>query len=333
MGDNIMLNSLMLELKRNNDIHLTIFNPHKSFTGLFEKMPVIDEIINFSIPKKKLSLKSRYKAAKILQKHNFDEIIFAPNTLKAGLIGCLARIKKRTGWHGEGRLFMLNNRLKNVTRYTTMVERYVALAYNHNNDKVQYNTCQLPVLKGDKANSIKLFRKFRITSNNKQNIMLCPGAAYGETKRWPSKKFSDLINILSQQKYNIHILGGPQEQDIAAEIIKLCGSDTVMNWVGKLSIAESIDVMSRMDCVVANDSGLMHMAAALEVPIVAIYGATKPSFAPPLSKKAKSVWDEISCRPCKSRVCPLSHLDCLNNIAAGVIKTNIEKLLNGDNIL
>ena len=332
LGDSIMLSSLIQEIRRinaNTKIEITVLNTHKSLQGLFNRVIGVDNVIEYFLPRKKLSACRRVYLSFKIRQQKFDEFICAPNTWKAALIGFLAGIKIRTGWHGESRLLLINNRHVGVDNYTTMVQRYVALAYKHDSyTKITFSDCCYPKLMATSQNISLLAKNLKIKdySIEKKNITLCPGAAYGASKRWPAIHFAKLAILLIDHGYNVHIMGANAEIEIADTIQKHT-SNSCINWCGKLRLESAIDVMSQSDCVVANDSGLMHMAAALDIAVIALYGATKPSFAPPLTDKAESLYIDIACRPCGSRVCPLKHYDCLFKVTPNQVFSKIQDLL------
>ena len=328
LGDNIMLNSLVLELRKIQDNRITIFNPHPQFSGLFERMAGVSDVISGQLPRRKLAFIKRLQYAQEIAKYSFDEIIVAPNTFKSGLLAYMSGIKKRTGWHGEARCHIINNRHMHVGKYPTMVQTYVALAHSKHSKLIEFTKCPQPKLIADDIDMYALASSFNIVipKKNYKNIMLCPGAAFGETKRWPTKHFAELAQHMLQNSYNVHIMGGPSEVGLAREIQQKCNNKCI-DWTGKSSIAQAIDILAKADCVVANDSGLMHMGAALERPVVALYGATKPSFAPPLSDIATSLWVDVECRPCGARICPLNHNKCLDGIKPMKVIDAINNLL------
>ena len=322
LGDNIMLHSLITTLKAERNPHITILNTKPHLTAVFSRMPGVDEIIEEDFPRGKLAFKQRYKLAKKIAEQGFTEIIVAPNNWKSGLTAYLSRIKKRTGWHGEARWLLINNRHTNAQRLNTMVARYVMLASSPSKNVIHLDDCPEPTLIPHDISLSTLAKKLNLNYENSyhKTVALCPGAAYGKTKRWPLEHFSTLAKLLLEQGFQVILLGGKQEQEYGDHIN---ANNKCLNFIGKTSIAETIDIMGQVDAVVANDSGLMHMAAALKKPVIAIYGSTLPSFAPPLSKKAISVWQEISCRPCKQRTCPLKHYNCLENISPKTVMSKI----------
>lgn len=320
-----MLHSLIIKLKEQRNPHITILSTKPHLTAVFRKMPGVDSIIEENFPRRKLAITQRYKLARNISKQNYDEIILAPNNWKSGLTAYLSDIKKRTGWHGEARWLLVNNRHTNITRLKTMVSRYVALANDPKADFVELKDCPEPTLIPQDIDLKDFASKLDFNYNSKKTVALCPGAAYGKTKRWPTEHFTTLAHILLEQGFQVILLGGQAEQEYGKQINS---SNRCLNFIGRTSISETIDVMGKVDAVVANDSGLMHMAAALKKPVIAIYGSTLPSFAPPLSKKAIAMWQEISCRPCKQRTCPLDHYNCLQQITPTDVMAKIMSFFN-----
>ena len=315
LGDNIMLGSLLRTLQQQGH-HITILNTHAHFVGLFSRIVGVDAIIDFPLPKKNLSLQKRLQCAALLRPQQFDEIIYAPNTIKAALIGFFARIPRRTGWHGEARYILLNQRHTHKSRCHTMVQTYVQLAYPVHSPIIPVNQCPEPRILAHDMGSI---------DPHTRPVMLCPGAAAGESKRWPIEHYIALSKRLLDAGYAVHLLGGPGEVQLGARIQADTGYRCI-DWTGKTTLTAVIDIMQQAHCVVANDSGLMHMAAALSVPVMAIYGATPPDFAPPLSKQGRAFSMHVPCRPCGKNHCPLNTLACLHGVTVESIFTAITQL-------
>jgi heptosyltransferase-2 len=144
-------------------------------------------------------------------------------------------------------------------------------------------------------------------------VAFCPGAEYGPAKRWPAGHFAKLAEGLAEQGCTIWLFGSPKDHDVAEKIVQSAPGLT-QNLCGKTSLAQAIDLLAMADLVVCNDSGLMHVAAALDRRIVALYGSSSPGFTPPLSARADIVSLQLDCSPCFKRECPLGHLDCLNKL-------------------
>jgi heptosyltransferase-2 len=156
---------------------------------------------------------------------------------------------------------------------------------------------------------------------------LCPGAEYGPAKRWPTHHFADLAREKIQSGFQVWIMGSQKDNDIAEQIHARVSSPHCYNLTGKTSLADAIDLMACGALVVSNDSGLMHMAAALQKPLIAIYGSSHAGFTPPLSEHVKILSLNLSCSPCFARTCPLEHLRCLNDLSPQQVLSAMESLM------
>ncbi|MGL4286745.1 MAG: lipopolysaccharide heptosyltransferase II, partial [Phreatobacter sp.] len=141
----------------------------------------------------------------------------------------------------------------------------------------------------------------------------CPGAEYGPAKRWPAAHFAALARMLASAGYAIWLFGSPKDHAVAEEISQLAPG-LCRNLCGATALGQAVDLLALADLVVCNDSGLMHVAAALDRPLVALYGSSSPGFTPPLSDQADILSLNLDCSPCFKRDCPLGHLDCLNKL-------------------
>src|SRR5262249_55149103 len=150
------------------------------------------------------------------------------------------------------------------------------------------------------------------------SVALCPGAEYGPAKRWPVRHFAELARRLSALNCAVWLIGsaGPAAAAAAAAEIARLPPGT-RNLCGRTTLAEAIDVLDAVRLVVSNDSGLMHVAAALDKPLVALYGSSSPAYTPPLSPRAVIVKLDLPCSPCFKRECPLGHFKCMTDLAPG----------------
>ncbi|MEE9452698.1 MAG: lipopolysaccharide heptosyltransferase II [Gammaproteobacteria bacterium] len=323
IGDMVMAQSLFKVLHQRGCI-IDVVAPPWSFVPL-KRMPEVRTAIPLDVPRGKLQLKKRYQLAKELRKESYDQAITLPNSFKSALLPFWAKIPQRTGWRGEMRWGLLNDlRLLDKEKYSRMVERFVALAYDKGEawDKHKFPYPRLAV---DQQSLAKLLEKLELKPQEKPVLALCPGAAFGETKRWPSEYFAELAKKMLAQGWQVWLFGGPGEHAIAEAIQKLSGGGCI-NLIGRAPLDDTIDLFSVVKTVVANDSGLMHLACAVDCSVVAIYGSTLPDFAPPLSEQAEMLSIDIDCRPCKKRVCPLVHLKCLRDLKPTRVAAAIEAL-------
>jgi heptosyltransferase II len=327
LGDNIMLNSLMQRVKETG-CHLTLINTHPAFDGLFERMTEVDACLTHAIPHGRLALGERIQLAKKINALALDQIIVAPNSWKAGFIAKWARIPRRTGWLGEARYGLLNDyRRLNKDAYPTMVSRYHALGGAQYEKPSSIEACHRPKLIASRDNLKACLKKKGLPARiPKRIIALCPGAAYGPSKQWPADYFATIAKHYLGQGWQVWLMGGPSDQATTA-LIQQKTQNRCVDWAGTTSIADAIDLLSVCKQVLANDSGLMHMAAAVNTPVVAIYGSTLPEFAPPLHPAAQIATRPIACRPCKARVCPLGHTRCLTQLKPNYVLRILESQL------
>ncbi len=144
-------------------------------------------------------------------------------------------------------------------------------------------------------------------------LALCPGAEYGAAKRWPASYYAQVARQKIAEGWQVWLFGSDKDKAVA-EQINAEVSGQCLDFSGRTSLAEAVDLLSLVDAVVTNDSGLMHVAAALDKKIIALYGSSDPHFTPPLNAKAHVISLHLDCSPCFKRECPLGHTRCLNDI-------------------
>ena len=144
-------------------------------------------------------------------------------------------------------------------------------------------------------------------------VIFCPGAEYGPAKRWPARHFAELAQLIGTPQNPVWLIGSDKDTIVGDEIAA-AADGAALNLCGRSTLEQAIDLIAGARFVVSNDSGLMHVAAALERPLVALYGSSSPGYTPPLSPQATIVSKNLSCSPCFKRECPLGHFDCMNGI-------------------
>jgi heptosyltransferase-2 len=247
--------------------------------------------------------------------------VVLPNSLKSALIPWHAGIPVRTGWRGEMRFGLVNDLRKlDASALPLIVERYAALAQPAG--EALRRPLPNPRLEVDPAARAATVAKHGLDTS-KPVAAFAPGAEYGPAKRWPARHFASLARALAQRGYQVWLFGSGKDTEAATEIQRL--SDGVcIDLAGRTSLDEAIDLMSLAERVVTNDSGLMHIAAALDRPTAAIFGSSSPAFTPPLSAKARVISLRLSCSPCFARVCPLGHTNCLEMLEPSAVLEAIE---------
>ena len=312
IGDMVMAHSLVQCLAKKTR-HIDMCAPAWTL-AIARAMPEIQETILSPFKRGELNLSQRQQFAKALQAKHYTNAIVLPNSFKSALIPWWAKIPKRTGWQGECRWGILNDwRRLNQKKYPLMVERFIALADSADTfpqEKIY------PKLSIPETSVVAVIRKFNLDlddAHKKRPFILAPGAEYGEAKQWPAIYYAKLAKNLTQKGHSVWFLGSPNEKKLEMVLMqeqsKLC-----RNFIGKTDLTEAMALLSLARFVVCNDSGLMHISAALTKPLLAIFGSSDQRFTPPLSNKAKILSLHLSCSPCFKRDCPLGHLFCLKKI-------------------
>ena len=310
VGDMVMAQVLFQLLRQQQpDADIHVLAPLWS-EALLSRMPEVQKSLVLPFKHGELNLRARYRFAKQLRSENYTQAIVLPNSLKSALIPFFARIPKRTGFVGEQRFGLLNDvRRLNKKALPTMVERFAALAFPKNT--VLPAQLPNPVLS---VTSTSQRPGFEISvDTTKPVLILCPGAEFGPSKCWPPKHFAAVANQKLAEGWQVWLLGSSNDRKIADDI-QIQTQSRCCNLVGKTSLSEAVDLLSLANVVVTNDSGLMHMAAAVNVKVIAVYGSTSPHFTPPLSDNAVIVKLNLECQPCFKRVCPLKHHACMETL-------------------
>jgi heptosyltransferase-2 len=234
------------------------------------------------------------------------------------LIPWLARIPERIGYSGEGRSALLTRSPRQPGRDLPMIERYLRLLQSPG------AVSEIPRLVMSPERSGAVLRHFGL-SPDRPILALCPGAEYGPAKRWPAAHFARLAELLHERdaRSQIVVLGSGSERALAEEIAAASGAP-VRCLAGSTTLDEVIALLAHSAGVVTNDSGLMHIAAALGRPQVAIFGSSDPRHTPPRSARAQVLWLHLECSPCFQRVCPLGHLNCLRQITPDQVRTALD---------
>lgn len=301
---------------------IDVFAPKWSM-AVFERMPEINEIFENPFGHGALALKARWQTGRALGKRGYDWVIVLPGSFKSALIAAAAGIGRRTGYVGESRYFLLNDiRKLDKAALPLMVDRYTALAYP---DQAAFNGHSgNPAFRINPAAQAAALQKHGLDTA-RPVLAFCPGAEYGPAKRWPARHFAELARRYAAKGWQVWLFGSQKDFDIAEEINTL-SDGLCTNLCGQTSLSEAIDLLACADTVVCNDSGLMHLAAALGCRLVAVYGSSSAEHTPPLSSRTAIVSLNLECSPCFKRECPLGHTDCLNKLMPDQVQRAAESL-------
>lgn len=290
-------------------------------TAVYKMCDDVNTVIPFYVGHGVLDLKTRWQYAKQLGAEKFDRAYILPNSWKSALIPFLARIPKRIGFLGEGRWGLLTEWHKKPA-YPLLVDRYQSLT----GGETPFMRPHLSI-KPNFDYQKSLLDRLQATVDA-PILAFCPGAEYGPAKRWPTTSYAKVAKHFIEQGWQIWLFGSPKDIPVAAEITENIKGQGIVNWVGHTTLEEAIYLLSLAKVALTNDSGLMHVACALKVPTVALFGSSTPAYTPPLSDKASILYLHVECSPCFKRVCPLpapKHMQCLEGISPEQVIQEIEE--------
>lgn len=280
---------------------------------VFRRMRGVRRVIDNPLPHGTIELGIRRRLAADLKREGYARAFVLPMSWKSALVPFLAGIPRRIGYRGEMRYGLLNDlRSLDAKRLPRLVDRFAALVVPAG---ARPPTPPAPVLKPDTANRDAAMRAMRLTGATPVAI-LCPGAEYGPAKRWPPTHFAELARRFLEAGARVWIVGSPNDKLAADAVIAAAGPSArhIRDLTARTDLGTAIDLLSAATVVVSNDSGLMHAAAAVGVPVVALFGSSSPVYTPPLSAQARVAKIDIECSPCFKRECPLGHFRCMREL-------------------
>jgi heptosyltransferase II len=316
VGDMVMAQSLYRLLKqRDSGVEIHVVAPGWSLP-LLARMPEVARGIELPLGHGDFGIGVRRALGKRLRGACFDRAIVLPRSLKAALVPFFARIPIRTGYRGEWRYGVINDmRPFDPARLDQTVLRFLALGLPR--DERDLPAVPEPSLTVDVRAAHALMERIALP-RGADVAALMPGAEYGPAKRWPLAHYAELAARLAGDGMDVWVLGSAKESPLAEQIQRHVGA-RVFNLCGQTSLTEAADLLAQARVAVSNDSGLMHVAAAVGTHVVAIYGSSSPSFTPALTQRKTVLYRGLSCSPCFARDCPLQHLNCLHGIGVATV--------------
>ena len=326
VGDMVMAQTLFKLLKqRIPDLIIDVLASNVTRPILL-RMPEVHQTLSLPFGHGELKFFQRWKMGRDLQVKGYDQAIILPNSFKSAVLPYAAKIPVRTGWQRELRGWLLNDGRKlNKNKLPLMIQRFIALGLPKG---MEVPTSPLwPELRIDADNTIKVLRKLELNAKDKPMMAICPGAEYGPAKRWLPQYYAEVAMAKIKEGWQVWIFGGPKDQQVASEI-QNNANHSCIDLTGKTSLLDAIDLMALSRVVVTNDSGLMHIAAAVNRPLVVIYGSSSPQFTPPLANRVKILSLNLECSPCFKRICPLGHFRCMRDLKAAKVLQALNEVEN-----
>lgn len=313
VGDMVLAHSLFQVIKQQQpDAIIDVAAPAWTIP-LLDRMPEVSGKIALPFKHGQLGLGERIRFGKSLQSSGYTQAILLTNSLKSAILPFAARIPQRTGFLGEMRYGLLNDiRPLDKSRLPRTVDRFVALG-QRTGESIPASVPN-PKLIADTVQAHLILKRLGKSAPQSPVLGLCPGAEFGEAKRWPAEYYAEVANHALGLGWEVWLFGSDKDTPVTSKIDSMT-QGRCLDLGGRTKLGEAIDVMSLTSTIVSNDSGLMHVAAALGKKVIAIYGSSDPHHTPPMSPEAITLWLGLECSPCFKRQCPLEHLNCLKMIS------------------
>ncbi len=308
VGDMVMAQALFAALKaRDPDCAVDVVAPTWA-TPLLDRMPEVRARIDAPFKPKEFGLSARWRLGRALA-GRYDAAYVLPGSWKSALVPFFAGVPVRIGYRKEMRYGLLTRMPalpKALKRKTAETYFRLAEAPGPRPD---------PKLAVDPLNRDRLLSAYGLALDG--YVAFMPGAEYGPAKRWPPRHYAALAREFMARGDRVILLGSPKDRPVGAEIVDLAPG--VIDLTGETRLEDAIDLLSGARLAVSNDSGLMHVAAAVGTAVVAVYGSTSAENTPPLTPRAEIVTLKLPCSPCHEKVCPLGHLDCLEKLTPALV--------------
>jgi len=321
VGDMVMAQSLFrLLAARHPDVSLDVLAPGWSLP-ILARMPEVREPIEMPAGHGELRLGGRRRLGRALAERGYAQAIVLPRSLKAALVPWFARIPRRTGFRGEHRYGLINDmRPFDAAVLDQTVKRFVALGLEPGEPLP--DALPRPRLRVDAGRQARALERLGLDPAA-DPVAFMPGAEYGPAKCWPLEYYAELAARLTDRGHAVWVFGSAKD---AAAARAIAGAAPVQDLCGRTSLEEAIDLLAACRVGVTNDSGLMHVAAAVGLPVAALYGSSSPAFTPPLTDRAVVHYLGLECSPCFERECPLGHFRCLREITPEDILSSLGEL-------
>ena len=320
IGDTLLAQPLLTLLKRQDPKARVDVLAAPWTAPVLERMRETGTVIANPFGHGTLAFGARRSFGRSLAAAGYARAYVLPNSWKSALVPFFAGIPERIGYVGEARYGLLNRAVRLDTyRHPQQIQRYAALA------GPLPEQLPLPRLESTPEQQEQARRSLGLDPGVRP-VVFCPGAEFGPAKRWPTRHFAALAQRLAGQGHSVWLVGSDKDAPFGREIAELSGGAAV-DLCGRTALSQAIDLIAGASCVVSNDSGLMHVAAALGRPLVAVYGSSSPDYTPPATPDARILARSLPCAPCFKRRCPLGHLDCLEGLEPATVEAAVVETL------
>jgi len=327
IGDMVMAQSLYkLLAERDPGTERHVVAPAWSVPVL-ERMPEVDRAWELAVAHGEVGLGRRRRLARRLRAEGYRQAIVLPRSLKAALVPLLAAVPVRTGFRGEWRFGLINDmRPFDAGRLDQTVKRFVWLGLGAHERELP--AIPVPRLDVDADNLRAVVRRLGLDTR-RDAVALIPGAEYGPAKRWPAQSYAELASRLARDGVPVWILGSENERALGRAVSASADHPDAIDLCGRTSLADVVDLLGAARVAVTNDSGLMHVAAAVGTHVIGLYGSSSPRFTPPLTPAKAVFYLDLECSPCFRRRCPLGHFRCMRDIRVEAVCDAVVTALGG----
>ena len=316
VGDMVMAQCLFSALKEKHpEAPIDVMAPAWA-APLVARMPEVRQRIDLPFSHGRFDLAARWRLGRSLRGRGYARAYVLPGSWKSALVPFFARIPRRVGHLREMRYGLLTD----IVPLADKMKRRTADAFF---SLARGGTFRTPHLTVDAANQAGLMATYGLEP--KKYVALMPGAEFGPAKRWPGESYAIFARRMMGFGFGVALFGSKNDRPVTAEIAALAPG--AVDLAGRTRLEDAIDLIAGARLGVSNDSGLMHVAAAVGTPIIAVYGSTSPENTPPLTEDRELIWLGLSCSPCHKKICPLGHTNCLNTLDASLVAAAAERLL------
>lgn len=311
IGDAIMTTPAVRAIRKNFPYAQISVLAKPWVASIFDNNPHIDHVLLYNAK----GPRGTFEVAGMLEKHCFDGAILFQNAFEAAWVAYLAKIPVRVGYDTDLRRTLLSHPVK---RSSQILKLHQIHYYNGILEGVGLKTdgmrMELYLSAHDSNSALKILEAAGITQADRL-IGINPSAFFGTAKQWFPERFARVADRINQ-KFGTKtiIFGGPNDQELGGNILTMMKTSAI-NLSGKTTLEEAMAIIARCRLFITNDSGLMHIAAALNVPEIAIFGSTNFAVTAPWNPKARVVRSRVQCSPCMKRQCPFGHKECMKNIS------------------